>query len=86
MGKETAWLTQDQIATLFDRDKSVISRHLKNIFKEQELSENSVVAKFATTAADGKSHDTNYYNYIRSDSQKSYSKNKRDAKNGKQIA
>ena len=62
MGEETVWLTQDQMAALFDRDKSVISRHLKNIFEEHELSENSVVAKFATTAADGKSYDTNYYN------------------------
>ncbi len=62
MGEETVWLTQDQMAALFDRDKSVISRHLKNIFEERELNENSVVAKFATTAADGKSYDTNYYN------------------------
>lgn len=62
MDEETVWLTQDQMAALFDRDKSVISRHLKNIFEERELNENSVVAKFATTAADGKSYDTNYYN------------------------
>lgn len=62
MGEETVWLTQDQMATLFDRDKSVISRHLKNIFEEGELAENSVVANFATTATDGKSYDTNYYN------------------------
>ena len=62
MGEETVWLTQDQMAALFDRDKSVISRHLKNIFEECELNENSVVARFATTAADGKSYDTNYYN------------------------
>jgi hypothetical protein len=62
MGEETVWLTQDQMAALFDRDKSVISRHLKNIFEEHELNENSVVAKFATTAADGKNYDTNYYN------------------------
>ena len=62
MGEETVWLTQDQMAALFDRDKSVISRHLKNIFEECELNEDSVVAKFATTAADGKSYDTNYYN------------------------
>lgn len=62
IGEETVWLTQDQMAALFDRDKSVISRHLKNIFEERELNENSVVAKFATTAADGKNYDTNYYN------------------------
>ena len=59
MGEETAWLTQDQMATLFDRDKSVISLHLKNIFKEHELNENSVVAKFATTAANDKSNNRN---------------------------
>lgn len=62
MGGDTVWLTQDQMTTLFDRDKSVISRHLKNIFEERELNENSVVANFATTAADGKKYDTNYYN------------------------
>ncbi len=42
------------MASLFGRDKSVISRHIKNVFKEGELSRKSVVAKFATTAADGK--------------------------------
>jgi len=52
--EQTVWLTLDQMARLFSRDKSVISRHIKNIFTEKELEENSVVAKFATTAADGK--------------------------------
>jgi len=51
---ETFWLSLNQIANLFERDKSVISRHLKNIFNDYELDKNSVVAKFATTAADGK--------------------------------
>ncbi len=59
--EETVWLTLSQMAALFERDKSVISKHLKNIFKEQECKENAVVANFATTAADGKSYQVNYY-------------------------
>jgi len=51
---ESVWLSLNQMVSLFDRDKSVVSRHIKNIFNEGELSENSVVAKFATTATDGK--------------------------------
>ena len=51
---ETIWLNLNQISKLFDRDKSVISRHLRNVFKEKELDRDSVVAFFATTAADGK--------------------------------
>lgn len=47
---------------LFDRDKSVISRHVKNIFKEGELDRNSVVAKNATTASDGKIYQVEFYN------------------------
>lgn len=58
---ESVWLSLDQIAGLFKRDKSVISRHIKNIFKEGELSPNSVVAKFATTAKDGKTYKVDYY-------------------------
>lgn len=50
--RETVWATLDQIADVFGRDKSVISRHLKNIFEDKELEKNSVVAKNATTAAD----------------------------------
>ncbi len=60
--KETVWATLDQIAAVFGRDKSVISRHLKNIFKEGELKRDSVVAKNATTAADGKVYQVEYYN------------------------
>lgn len=60
--QETVWLSLDQLAILFDRDKSVISRHIKNIFQEKELDKNSVVAKFATTAADGKIYRVDYYN------------------------
>ena len=51
---ETAWLSLGQMAELFQRDKSVISRHVKNVFEEGELDRVSVVAESATTAADGK--------------------------------
>lgn len=60
--KETVWLSLDLMAELFQRDKSTISRHIKNIFKEGELSPVSVVAKFATTAADGKTYQVEYFN------------------------
>ena len=46
---ETVWLSLEQIARLFGRDKSVISRHIKNIFAEEELDKDEVVANFATT-------------------------------------
>ncbi len=59
---ETVWLTLDQMSTLFDRDKSTISRHIKNIFDEGELNRISVVANFATTASDGKTYQVDYYN------------------------
>lgn len=59
---ETVWLSQKQLEVLFDRDKSVISRHIKNIFKEGELDRNSVVAKNATTASDGKIYQVEFYN------------------------
>ncbi|MDX4057057.1 virulence protein RhuM/Fic/DOC family protein [Aliarcobacter skirrowii] len=59
---DTLWLSQKQLEVLFDRDKSVISRHIKNIFKEEELDKNSVVAKNATTATDGKIYQVEYYN------------------------
>ena len=61
-GEETAWLTLDQMAALFERDKSTISRHIKNVFDEGELDANSVVVNFATTAADGKTYQVDYYN------------------------
>ena len=60
--KETVWLSLDSMASLFDRDKSTISRHIKNIFDEGELKRGSVVANFATTAADGKTYQVDYYN------------------------
>lgn len=49
----TVWLSLNQLAELFEKDKSVISRHLRNTFASKELDRVSVVAKFATTAADG---------------------------------
>lgn len=60
--QDTVWLSIDQMAELFQRDKSTISRHIKNIFSEGELNRSSVVAKFATTAADGKVYQVDYYN------------------------
>ena len=59
---ETVWLSLDQLSVLFERNKSTISRHLKNIFEEGELERDSVVAKTATTAADGKTYRVDYYN------------------------
>jgi prophage maintenance system killer protein len=59
---ETVWLSLQQLAELFGRDKSVISRHLKNIFDTNELERVSVVAKNATTAVDGKIYQVEYYN------------------------
>jgi len=59
---ETIWATQDQIAALFERDKSVIAKHIRSVLDDGELDENSVVAKFATTAADGKSYQVAHYN------------------------
>lgn len=58
----TAWLTLQQMADLFERDKSVVSRHIKNTFNSAELSSNSVVAKIATTGPDGKTYQVEYYN------------------------
>lgn len=58
--EETVWLSLDQMADLFQRSKSTISRHLKNIFTEGELSRESVVANFATTAADNKTYQIAY--------------------------
>jgi len=62
LDEETVWLTQDQMAMLFDKAKSTISEHIKHIFEENELVENSVVRKFRTTAADGKNYEVNYFN------------------------
>ena len=59
---ETVWLTQAQLIELFGKAKSTISEHIKNIFEEGELEENSVVRNFRITAADGKDYQTNHYN------------------------
>jgi hypothetical protein len=60
--EDTVWLSLNQMVALFDRDKSVISRHIKTVFREGELDKRSVVAKFATTASDGKTYQVEYYN------------------------
>lgn len=59
---ESVWLSIDQMALLFGIDKSGISRHLKNIFSTRELVKPATVAKFATTAADGRNYQVDYYN------------------------
>ena len=65
MQNETAWLSLNQMAALFQRDKSVISKHIRNIFEEEELSAGATVAKFATAQQEGGrqvSRDIEYYN------------------------
>ena len=59
---DTVWLRQEQITQLFGRERSVITKHIKNVFAEGELEANSVCAKFAHTAADGKSYQVEHYN------------------------
>ena len=59
---DTLWLTQDAIAMLFDKGRSTITEHLRNIFQSNELEEDSVCRKFRRTAADGKNYSTKYYN------------------------
>ena len=59
---DTVWLSIDQMAELFQRDRSVIGKHIRNIFKEGELVKESVWAKFAYTASDGKDYNVDYYN------------------------
>lgn len=60
--EETVWLTQSQLVNLFDKTKQNISLHIRNIFKEGELTENSVVKEYLTTASDGKKYKTKFYN------------------------
>lgn len=62
LDKNTVWLTQAQMGELFDRERSVITKHIGNVFKEGELSKEAVCAKFAHTAEDGKTYQTDYYN------------------------
>lgn len=59
---DTVWLSIDQMAELFQRERSVIGKHVRNIFKEGELEKESVWAKFAYTATDGKVYNVDYYN------------------------
>ena len=59
---ETVWLSQEQMSVLFGRDQSVIARHISNIFKEGELDRDSVYAKFAYTASDGKTYQVAFFN------------------------
>lgn len=59
---ETVWLSLTDMSNLFQRDKSVISRHIRNIFAEGELVRDSVIANFATTAADGKTYQVEHFN------------------------
>ena len=59
---ETIWLTQKSMAELFGVDRTVVTKHLKNIFAENELDKNSVCANFAHTAKDGKNYQTEFYN------------------------
>jgi len=59
---DTVWLSIDQMADLFQRDRSVIGKHIRNIFKEGELDKESVWAKFAYTASDGKEYQVDHYN------------------------
>ena len=59
---ETVWLNREQLAQLFDRDVKTIGKHINNALKEELFDDNSVVAKFATTAKDGKTYQVEYYN------------------------
>lgn len=59
---ETVWLTQKQMAELFNKDRRTITRHIQNVFKSEELDKNSVCSYFEHTASDGKIYKTQYYN------------------------
>ena len=62
MQDETVWLTQEQMAQLFGKDRKTITRHIQNIYKDEELEENSVCSFFEHTAKDGKNYQVKYYN------------------------
>ena len=62
LDEETVWLSQAQMVTLFDKDLRTVSEHIRNVFKEGELAEASVIRKFRITAADGKMYAVNHYN------------------------
>ena len=59
---ETVWLTQEQMAELFDKDRRTITRHIQNIYKDEELDENTVCSFFEHTAEDSKKYKVQYYN------------------------
>lgn len=60
--RDTVWLTQEQMALLFGRERSVITKHIRNVFAEGELEREAVCAKFAHTASDGKTYQVESYN------------------------
>lgn len=60
--RDTLWLSQKQMADLFATERSVVTKHLQNIFKTLELQRDSVCAKFAHTAEDGKTYQVDFYN------------------------
>lgn len=60
--EESVWLSIDEMSKLFNKDKSVIGKHIRNIFKEEELCKESVWAKYAYTASDNKIYQVDYYN------------------------
>lgn len=62
LNQETVWLNRHQLSVLFERDIKTIGKHINNVFSEGELEQSSVVAKFATTASDGKTYQVEFYN------------------------
>ena len=62
LDQETVWLTQEQMGALFGRERSVITKHIRNVFAEGELEREAVCAKFAHTASDGKTYQVEFYN------------------------
>ena len=62
LDRETVWLAQEQMGQLFGRERSVITKHIRNVFSEGELDRDSVCAKYAHTAADGKIYQVEHYN------------------------
>ena len=62
LGQDTVWLRQEQMSQLFGRERSVITKHLRNVLAEGELEAEAVCAKFAHTAADGKTYQVDHYN------------------------
>lgn len=62
LDRDTVWLSQDQMAELFGRERSVVTKHIRNVFKEGELEPETVRAKLAHTAADGKTYQVDHFN------------------------